>query len=301
MPHPAVRRGTQKKNEGPPPRSPSVGMSRASHRTAPGSKDPTERLQSRIAALVTALVHLLLALLVMLAPPITTSSPQGGAAGGRMAVTYIDESLDVPPPPVQKPTVRRKPQRKPRKATPESSRVRTTLVVQSDDAVPDTSTPVDEPPGEPPATPPEPPRDTPPRPPQRWGQPPGMLPQDLAPVNAGTARSTAVDGGRRNDAPTSGGGLEVGGYQVYYDLLDEARLRAWREQGMTELFLPLPGTRRLMVCPLETALHRESGACRLVEPDSPELKAIGDARDVIVTQRIDHLGDVLWRGPGAYR
>lgn len=95
--------------------------------------------------------------------------------------------------------------------------------------------------------------------------------------------------------------MEVGGYQVYYDLLDEARLRAWRDQGMTELFLPLPGTRRLMVCPLEVALRRESSACRLVEPDAPELKNIGDARDVITMQRVYRLGEVLWSGPGAYR
>jgi hypothetical protein len=39
----------------------------------------------------------------------------------------------------------------------------------------------------------------------------------------------------------------------------------------------------------------------MVEPDAPELEAIGDARDVITMQRIYKLGDVLWRGPGAYR
>lgn len=277
-------------------------MSKASRRTGPGADDLAERWQPRIAALVTALVHLLLVLLVMLAPPITTSSPQGGAAGSRMAVTYIDESLQVPPPPVQPPTPRKTPPRKPRKAAPSPSRVRTTLVVQADAPVPpDASDSPQQQPNEPPSAPPEVPREITRRPQQRWGQPPGMLPQDLAPVNAGMARSTAVDSGRRTDAATSGGGLEVGGYQVYYDLLDEARLRTWREQGMTELFLPLPGTRRLMVCPLEIALHRDSGACRLVEPDSPELKTIGDARDVLTMQRIYRLGEVLWRGPGAYR
>ena len=83
--------------------------------------------------------------------------------------------------------------------------------------------------------------------------------------------------------------------------VDENRLRAWRDQGMTELFLPLPGTRRLMVCPLDIALRRDSGECRLVEPDDPGLKAIGDARDVITMQRIYRLGEVLWRGPGSYR
>jgi len=139
------------------------------------------------------------------------------------------------------------------------------------------------------------------RPDRVYGQPPGMLPEDLAPVNAGPARSHAVNRGRSNDAADSGSSMEVGGYQVYYDLLNETRLRAWRDQGMTELFLPLPGTRRYMVCPLEVALRRESGACRMVEPDAPELKAIGDARDVITMERVYRLGEVLWSGPGAYR
>src|SRR3546814_11489047 len=102
-----------------------------------------------------------------------------------------------------------------------------------------------------------------------------MLPEDLAPVNAGPARSRGTNRGRRNDAASSGTSLEVGGYQVYYDLLDETRLRAWRDQGMTELFLPLPGTRRLMVCPLEIALPRASGPFRPVQPDDPQLQPSG--------------------------
>lgn len=284
-------------------------MSKASRRTGSGSRDRAERLQPWIGALLTALVHLLLLLLVLLAPPpITVTDPQGGTAGSRMEVTFIDESLRIPPP-AHTPTVRKAPPRKPRKATPAASRVQTTPVAQADD--PDrlqvvdisdspTTSPATEPqpPGEPASAPPDVP--TVERPDRVWGQPPGMLPQDLAPVNAGRARSPGVHRGRRNNA-SSGTGLEVGGYQVYYDLLDETRLRAWRDQGMTELFLPLPGTRRLMVCPLEVALHRDSGDCRLVEPDAPELEAIGDARDVIVMQRIYRLGEVLWRGPGAYR
>lgn len=95
--------------------------------------------------------------------------------------------------------------------------------------------------------------------------------------------------------------MEVDGYQVYYELISETRLRAWRDQGMTELFLPLPGTRRYMVCPLEVALRRGSGACRMVEPDAPELEAIGDARQVINMQRVYKLGEVVWRGPGPYK
>ena len=115
------------------------------------------------------------------------------------------------------------------------------------------------------------------------------------------ARSPAIHRGRSNDAATAQPSMEVGGYQVYYDLLSETRLRAWREQGMTELFMPLPGTRRYMVCPLETALKRESGPCRLLEPDSPELAKIGDAREAINMQRVYKQGEVVWSGPGPYK
>src|SRR3546814_10737564 len=91
---------------------------------------------------------------------------------------------------------------------------------------------------EPASAPPDVPEEAVQRPAHTWGQPPGMLPEDLAPVNAGPARSRGTNRGGRNDAASSGTSLEVGGYQVYYDLLDETRLRAWRDQGMTELFLP---------------------------------------------------------------
>ena len=70
---------------------------------------------------------------------------------------------------------------------------------------------------------------------------------------------------------------------------------------MTEVFLPLPGVRQLMVCPLETALRRDSGACRLVEPDDPELASIGDAREVIAMYQVYRRGQPVWTGPGPYR
>lgn len=276
-------------------------MSKASRRTGSRAPDPTERLQTWTAALATALLHGLLVLLVMLAPPITVTPPQeGGAAGSRLQVTYIDETLR-PPSPAPVPNPRKEPARKPPAPTRPASRVQATPVEQADDSqalqvvdIPATSP-------EPASPPSDVPEEAVQRPAHPWGQPPGMLPEDLAPVNAGLARSRSTNRGRRNDAAASGTSLEVGGYQVYYDLLDETRLRAWRDEGMTELFLPLPGTRRLMVCPLEIALHRDSGACRMVEPDDPELEAIGDARDVITMQRVYRLGEVLWRGPGAYR
>src|SRR3546814_12515793 len=90
-------------------------MSKVSRRTGSGSGDPTERLQSWAAALVTALLHGLLVLLVMLAPPITVTPPQeGGAAGSRLQVTSIDETLRPPspapvPPPRPEPPRQRPP------------------------------------------------------------------------------------------------------------------------------------------------------------------------------------------------
>ena len=56
-----------------------------------------------------------------------------------------------------------------------------------------------------------------------------------------------------------------------------------------------------MVCPLEIALRNDSGNCRLLDPDSPELETIGDARDVINMQQVYRRGELVWRGPGAYR
>jgi len=275
-------------------------MSKAWRRTHPPA-DRSERWQSRIGLLVSLLLHALLLLLVLLAPPIRTESPSGGEPGSRLQVTYIDPSLQIPSP--APPAVARTPPREPRKPAPAATRVQTTPVVQADDPAPLRVVDLPDTPAPDPAPPPAPevPDRTAARPAHVWGQPPGMLPQASAPVNAGPARSRAVTRGRRNDTAASGAGLEVGGYQVYYDLLNEIRLREWRDQGMTELFLPLPGTQRLMVCPLETALRRDSGQCRLVEPDDPALANIGDARDVITMQRIYRLGEMLWSGPGAYR
>ena len=103
------------------------------------------------------------------------------------------------------------------------------------------------------------------------------------------------------DLSLGGSGLPQGVKFEADDLVNETRLRAWRDQGMTELFLPMPGTRRLMVCPLKVALRRGSGPCRMVEMDSPELKSIGDAREVINVERVYQWGDIVWRGPGRYR
>ncbi len=274
-----------------------------------------ERRDPWVAGVFSALLHLLLLLLALTSEPITVTTPQGAAAGSRMQVSFIDKPGEPPPDTVEaKPPPPRAPRAvpKPAETAPATSRVQSTQVIQADDPVPpDAAAPSDATP-----TPPEVPDDvwdnlaqkratrapdTPQRRTWTWGRPPGLLPEDLAPENAGTARSPATERGRRNDASTAEPNLEVGGYQVYYDLRNENRLRAWRDQGMTELFIPLPGIRQYMVCPLETALKRGSGPCRLVEQDSPEMATIGDARDVITVQQVYRRGELLWRGPGPYR
>ena len=270
-------------------------MSKASSKADARAEALIERLQHWIAALSSALLHLLFLLLAMWSSRITVTTPQGADAGSRMAVDFIG----VTPPPVSA-----APASKPT-AKPATSRIQSTLVTRADDPVPpvvpdDAAQDHAEAPAEtPPAAP------TTPTPPQRhshiWGQPPGLLPEDVAPENAGLARNPALARGRGNASTAGEPSLEVGGYQVYYDLRSETRLRAWRDQGMTEIFLPLPGTRRYMVCPLETALRRDAGPCRLLNPDSPELEAIGDARQVINMQQVYRRGELVWRGPGPYK
>ncbi len=273
-------------------------MSKASSRADARSQPRIERVQHWFAVLFSALLHLLLVLLAMLSSPITVTTPQGAAsdAGSRMAVDFIGRT----PPPLS-PAVASKPAATP----PASSPVQSTLVERADDPVPPnvpdvaTQDPAPAPAATAPTTPP--PSTTPQRRSHIWGQPPGMLQENLAPVNAGLARRPTIERGRGNGASSADASMEVGGYQVYYDLLSETRLRAWRDQGMTELFIPLPGIRQYMVCPLETALRRESGPCRLLEPDSPELDTIGDAREAIIMQQVYRQGELVWRGPGPYR
>lgn len=275
-------------------------MSNALRCPATGTEPRIERLQPWIAALLSALLHLLVLLLAMSSAPITMSNPEGAAGGSRIDVTFIDVADDIPSPPEHppsppQPTPKPVP---PRDATrpPAASPLQVVEVVQADEPLPpDAHTPREA------ATPPA--SAAPPTRSRRHvrGQPPGMLPEHHAPVNAGPAPTSATDRGRRYHASASETNMEAGGFQVIYDLLGEAKLREWRDEGMTELFLPLPGTRRLMVCPLETALRRESGPCRLVEPDDPGLADIGDARKVITMDRVYRQGELLWSGPGPYR
>lgn len=269
-------------------------MSSTSPQAVKAAPDRTERLQRWTAALATVLVHMLLVLLVMPPPPPPMTTPQGGAGGGAMKVTLIDETLSPPPPepePIRKPISHKKP-----KAPRAIKRPPATPVAQG--TVPMPAEAADTSPLEP--APPDSSRSSVDRPAHDSGQPPGMRPEDAARV-AALAAMLGSGRGYSNRGPSVGPNMEVDGFHVYYDLVDETRLRAWRDQGMTELFLPMPGTRRLMVCPLKVALRRGSGPCRMVEMDSPELKSIGDAREVINVERVYQWGEMVWSGPGRYR
>jgi len=269
-------------------------MSRTSRQAHEGRRDWTGRAQRGTAVLVTALLHLLLVLLVTRPPPITSASPQGEPNGSVMEVTLLDQTAP-PAPPAPVPAMRKPAAIKKPKAPRPIKRPLPTPVVQATVPMPpkaadkaDTSTAAsalsdaeaDNTPFEFSAR---------------------ARSDDGARANAALAAKLGTRRSRNDDAPLSGPSIGVDGFHVYYELADEDRLRAWRKQGMTELFLPLPGTRRLMVCPLEIALRRGSGNCRMVEMDSPELKNVGDARKVIDIARVYQWGDMVWSGPGPYR
>src|SRR5688500_6056887 len=200
-------------------------MSKVSHRANAGARGRAERLQTWTAALLTALLHALLLLLVMWSAPITMTTPQGAAAGSALQVTYIDESLR-PPPAAPAPSERTAASRAAPKPSPAATRLQTTPVAQADDRVTRdvaatsdsaTTSPTQDA-GAPPSPPGVPDQSARRRDPM-WGQPPGMLPEGIAPANAGPANTPAVVRGRRNDASSAEPTMEVGGYQVYYDLV----------------------------------------------------------------------------------
>jgi len=261
-------------------------MSVASRRAGAGfGPRADERLQAWLAALLSAALHLLLLLLAASSPPVTPAASQGAAAGSRVQVVMIGETPESTPIPSPRPP-------DPVEPAEPAPPLQATPVVRADEPPPRERVRA---PASPPPTP------TTRRRAHRWGQPPGMLPQDHAPVNAGPAPSPAVQPGRRHQPSASESSLETGGYQVLYDTRSESRLREWRDQGMTELFIPLPGTRQYMVCPLELALRRESGRCRMLDPDDPEMAGIGDAREAITMHRVYRRGELMWRGPRPYR
>ncbi len=269
-------------------------MSRTSDHSQTGAGPWSERRQPWIAAAASALFHLLVLLFALHAPSPVMTPPQGANSGSWVQVDFIGESDDPEPIPSVPP-----PSAAPAPAPP-ASRLRTTPVPLADAApVPDRTTPP-----APAATPPRPPASVPQtsrRRPEARGQPPGLIVQELAPDAPGPMHGPATARGHSRDPQPAESSLELEGFHVYYDLSSEPRLRRWKEQGMTELFLPLPGSRNYMVCPLEVALRRDSGKCRALPSDSPELADIGDAREVIQVMQVYRRGELVWRGPGPYR
>lgn len=248
------------------------------------------------AGAATLALHGLLLLLLSLSEPVTLSDAEGAAGGGPLSVTWIEEIDPVPSPPP--PAAVQAPRPAPDPAPRESSRLQVVRVERAD--APLATRTGDDARGASARPPASEPRSAPPARRAR-GLPPGFIPRQSAPVNAGHAASPSASPGRRSHGSGAEPTLDAGGFQVVYDLMGEARLREWQEAGMTEVSLPLPGVRQRMVCPLETALRRESGPCRLVEPDDPALAGIGDARTAIAMYQVYRRGELVWRGPGPYR
>ncbi|KAF1690648.1 hypothetical protein CSC64_11035 [Pseudoxanthomonas koreensis] len=261
-----------------------------------------------ISALLSALLHALLVLLLLSAEPPVVTSPQGAASGGRVRVDFIGEPAgsEQPAPPSPRPT--------PAPSTPPPAKA--VVRERSEPRKPVLEAKFIEPPAE--AQPES--RDSPdtaadrqaqasasssPAPAQRrphaWtGRPPGLLEEDISPDD-GQARGPADRQGTQADMANGEPSMQVGGYQIIYDLLADERLRTWMAAGMKEVSIPLPGTRFRMVCPAEVALRRESSKCRLLDPNDPEMADIGDARQVITVMYVYHRGELVWRGPGPYR
>jgi hypothetical protein len=267
-----------------------------------------ERRLPWISACLSALLHALLLLLLLTADPPVVSTPQGAASGGRVRVDFIGEpaQAEQPAPVSPRPTpaqVPRPPSRaglrertEPRKPVLEARFIEPPSEPQPESHDrPDT--PGDSQAQAPASSSPAPAQ----RRPETWtGRPPGLLEEDLA-HDDGNARGPSNRQGTRADMAAGEPSMEVGGFQIVYDLLAEERLRGWKEQGMEEISFPLPGLRSRMVCPLEIALRRESGKCRLLDPNDPGMQAIGDAREVVVVMYVYRRGELVWRGPGPYR
>ena len=270
-------------------------MSRTSRPAHEGPRDWAGRVQRGTAVAVTALLHLLLLLLVTRPPPISTTAPQGAANGIAMEVTLLDQT-QPPAPPEPVPAVRKPASIKKPKASRPIQRPLSTPVAQATLPTPPEATDSTDTSTTPPASPDAQADNT------VFEFSARARTDDDARANAALAAKLGSRRSRNDDAPPAAGpDMGVDGFHVYYQLADEDRLRAWRHQGMTEVFLPLPGTLRRMVCPLEIALRRGSGKCRMVDMDSPELENIGDAREVIDIARVYQWGDMVWSGPGPYR
>ena len=285
--------------------------------TSPKQSTPelwNERRDRWAAMLLSALLHLLMLLILLHSNPPVVSSPQGSSGGGRVKVDFVGEAPPSPQPrqlqPQQKPSVTPRSQPKPpthrrseaRKPVPEARYIEPPSEPEQEEQ--QTPTQAQAPAAPPPAASPS---ETVPRRTQTWtGRPPGSLDRTTAQDDSGRSAGPGNDSGRRVDRSAGEPAMEVGGYQIIYDLLSEDRLRAWMDgakevDGKKELSIPLPGTTYMMVCPAEVALRRGSSKCRMLQAGSPELKDIGDARQFVIVMYVYRYGELLWRGPGPYR
>lgn len=278
------------------------------HPPASDARSRLDRWQSWIAALVSVLLHVLVVLILLHAAKTQLAPPDGGGLGGaRVPVEFIGQPSrgeKRPPAPVAGSTQANKAERlRPAKkvTTIQATRVaKANTPVQPDQdqpkqrtATPRAGNPRD---AQPPAGDPAARREA-----TATGQAPGMRARQTAPTNNGPDRGASRGEARGPAAPGREPRMEVDGHQIYYDVRNEAWLLEWQAQGMTELYFPLPGKREYMVCPLEIVVQRGSGGCRVVEPGDPELPNIGDARKVVHVVRVYRRGELIWKGPGAYR
>ncbi len=295
-------------HEGPQLPRPHGGMNAPNQSPQPDPTPRNERLQRWIAALLSALLHVLFLLLVLYAArQEVVTTPQGAAGGGRVRVNFLGEPAESPEtqaPPSPAPSAPPKPAtREVRKPEPPRKPVaQAKYILRVEEPQPEASTRPSDTAGKDAVRPPASSPAQAQRRPHEWtGRPPGMLEEETGPAVSGPSRGPANKPGRGHDLDAAEPSVEVGGYQIIYDLLAEERLRSWKEQGMEEISFPLPGLRSRMVCPLEIALRRGSGKCRLLDPADPQMQGIGDARQVVVVVAVYHLGELVWRGPGPYR
>lgn len=277
--------------------------------TQPRHRSPDarpDRWRSWISAVLSAALHGWLLWLLLRYDPLPITPPAGSTGGSPTVVDFAGITREPPPPPAVRPTpVPPKPDPVEDTANAATSRVVTTTVVDADERlVQEVAPPADRPEEATRQAAPAPSANAPQVDSRHraagWGMPPGMQQQSDAQVHTGPTRMPSPGRGRGLDSASDSPAMSVGGYQVYYDLRSERRLQEWKDGGMTELAITLPGTRQKMVCPLEVALRRGSGECRLVAPDSDELDAIGDAHQVIGIQQVYRRGELLWRGPRPY-
>lgn len=284
------------------------GMTNTPHHSTEGNRSELERWPSWLGMVTSVVVHGLILLILLHAAKTRIAPPQGGGMGGaRVPVQFIGQPAQGEKRPVT-PNIRRQPteqssrQRPSKKAPP----IQATRVTKAENPLMMEKDPFRIPEiddgasrqrlAQPPVGAPNAPRATAPT-----GQAPGLPSRETAETNNSPARGETRGKTQGPPAPGSEPRMDVDGHQIYYDVRNENWLLDWQDQGMTELYFPLPGRKDFMVCPLEIVARRSSGGCRLVQPDDPELPKIGDARKVVHVVRVYRRGELIWQGPGAYR